>query len=159
MILVLLGTFSIPFPRPLVEIEKLCKEGKLTEEVIVQSGHTRYESPYLKIIPFMDITTLNLLYDKANIIITHAGTGSMLNGIKRNKPVIAIPRLKKNKEHIDDHQLEILEVFSKMQYVLPWNESDSLYSILQKANNFTPRKYISKKEVIIDYLKTYIDSL
>src|SRR4051794_12163679 len=113
MILVLLGTFSIEFPRPLIEIEKLCKEGKITEEVIVQSGHTKYESPYFRIVPFMDIDTLNNLYNKARIIITHGGTGSMLNGIKLGKTVIAIPRLRKNGEHIDDHQLEIVEVFKK----------------------------------------------
>ncbi|MCW3117443.1 MAG: exopolysaccharide biosynthesis protein [Chitinophagaceae bacterium] len=159
MILVLLGTFRIEFPRPLIEIEKLCREGKLSEEIIVQSGHTKYESPFFTIVPFMDVDKLNELYDKARIIITHAGTGSMLNGVKRGKTVIAIPRLKKNGEHIDDHQLEIAAVFAEKKYVLPWYEDDSLNSILQKTNDFVPEKYVSKKEVIIDYLKNYIDNI
>ena len=159
MILVLLGTFTIEFPRPLIELEKLCNEGKISEEIIVQSGHTRYESPYFRIIPFMDIDTLDDLYSKARIIITHGGTGSMLAAIKRGKPVIAIPRLKKNKEHIDDHQLEIVEVFRKKGYIIAWHESDSLDLILKNAGNFVPNKYESKKQVIIDYLKKYIDGL
>ena len=159
MILVLLGTFRIEFQRPLVEIEKLCKEGRISEEIIVQSGHTKYESQFLTMVPFMDVDRLNQLYDEARIIITHAGTGSMLNGVKRGKKVIAIPRLTKFGEHIDDHQLEIAGVFAEKKYVLPWNEGDSLYSILQQANDFVPEKYISKKEVIIEYLKNYIDNL
>lgn len=159
MILVLLGTFRIEFPRPLIEIEKLCREGKLSEEIIAQTGHTNFKSEYFTIIPFMDVDKLNDLYDKARIIITHAGTGSMLNGVKRGKKVIAVPRLMKNGEHIDDHQLEIAKVFAEKNYVLPWYEDQPLYSILQQANDFVPEKYISKKEVIIDYLKNYIDSI
>ena len=159
MILVLLGTFSIEFQRPLIELEKLCKEGKVSEKIIVQSGHTKYKSPYFEIISFLDINALNDLCDKARLIITHGGTGSMINAIKRGKTVIAIPRLKKNAEHIDDHQLEIVEVFRKKGYIIAWNESDSLDLILQNANNFVPNKYESQKEILIDYLKKYIDSL
>lgn len=159
MILVLLGTFRIEFPRPLIEIEKLCKEGKISEEIIVQNGHTKYNSPFFTMVPFMDVDKLRELYDRARIIITHAGTGSILNGVKRGKTVITIPRLKKYSEHMDDHQLEIAAVFAEKGYVLPWYEGDSLYSIIQRANDFVPEKYVSKKQVVIEYLKNYIDHI
>jgi UDP-N-acetylglucosamine transferase subunit ALG13 len=159
MILVLLGTFRIEFPRPLIEIEKLCEEGKISEEIIVQNGHTKYNSHFFTMVPFMDADKLSELYDRARIIITHAGTGSILNGVKRGKTVIAIPRLKKYSEHMDDHQLEIAAVFAEKGYVLPWYEGDSLYSIIQRANDFVPEKYVSKKQVVIEYLKNYIDHL
>jgi len=63
------------------------------------------------------------LYDRASLIITHAGTGSLIKGVKKGKKVIAIPRLVKLGEHIDDHQLEILNEFVQMEYVIPWNEN------------------------------------
>jgi len=116
----------------------------------VQNGHTKYESPFFSIIPFMDVDKLNQLYDQARIIITHAGTGSMLNGVKRGKTVIAIPRLKKYGEHIDDHQLEIAGVFAEKKYVLLWNEGDSLYSILQQPVVSFLKNIFRKKKLLLN---------
>ena len=159
MILVLLGTFTIEFRRPLQEIERLCAEGKLNEEIIVQNGHTRYYSPYFKTFPFIQPDKLDQLYDLASIIITHAGTGSIIKGLKKGKKIIAIARLQKNGEHIDDHQLEILNEFALSGYILPWNESDTLELVLQKVKNFTPKVYNSQKDKILGFLENYIDSL
>ena len=159
MILVLLGTFTIEFKRPLLEIEKLCAEGKLTEDIIVQNGHTKYASSYFQMQPFIQPDLLDQLYDEARIIITHAGTGSIIKGLKKGKKIIAIARLEKNGEHIDDHQLEILNEFALSDYLLPWHESDKLEEVLQKVNSFTPKVYNSQKEKILTFLENYIDSL
>jgi len=159
MILVLLGTFHIEFPRPLILIENLCKEGSLNEEIIVQNGHTKFSSSYLRTIPFVSPADLNKLYEDARIIITHAGTGSILKGVKAGKKVVAIARLKKLGEHIDDHQIEILNEFTQLGYIIPWHENDSLEQILKTANEFKPNKYVSHKDDMIGFLREYIETL
>ncbi len=159
MILVVLGTFPIEFKRPLLEIDKLCKEGNITEEVIVQNGHTKIMTNHLNCMPFMSPEILSEFYENARLIISHAGTGSLIKGVKLNKKVIAIARLAKFGEHIDNHQVEILEEFAKMGYILPWREHDALKDVLKTVENFTPNKYISNKQTIIDYLTDYIDSV
>jgi UDP-N-acetylglucosamine transferase subunit ALG13 len=95
MILVLLGTFPTAFKRPLVEIDRLCREGKINEKVIVQSGHTQFESEFLEMRPFIAPDELTGIYKEARIVITQAGTGSLLKGMKLHKKIIAIPRLAK----------------------------------------------------------------
>jgi len=159
MILVLLGTFQIEFPRPLIVIEQLKQENKLQEKVIVQNGFTNFNSSLLDLRPFMSGEELDKLYQEARLIITHAGTGSLMKGIKMGKKVISVPRLKKYGEHIDDHQLEIHTEFEKLKYIYPWNEGDSLERILVDIENFVPAKYVSHKEDMVQYLKSYIDSL
>jgi UDP-N-acetylglucosamine transferase subunit ALG13 len=159
MILVLLGTFPIEFQRPLRALHRLCSEGVIKEEVIVQNGHTPFVSDKLTLRPFIPQDDLLELYDRASLIITHAGTGSLIKGVKKGKKVIAIPRLVKLGEHIDDHQLEILNEFVQMEYVIPWNETDNLEDLLAASINFVPRPYVSKKQFIIDYLANYIDKL
>lgn len=159
MILVTLGTFPVAFKRPLIEINRLCESGKITEEVIVQSGHTLMESPYMILKPFMTPDELTKLYESARIIVSHAGTGSLTKGIKMNKKVIAVARRSKYGEHVDDHQVEILDVFSELNYILPWRENDALEDILVAVDHFTPSRYISEKQKIIDYLTHYIDAL
>lgn len=159
MILVLLGTFPTQFPRPLKEIDKLCREGYIKEEVIVQNGFTEFRSDHLIFRPFITPEELIKLYQEARIVISHAGSGSILKGLKLEKKVIAIPRLAKYGEVVDDHQEEILEEFEKEKFLLGWKEGDSLKDLLEKAKDFKPVKFQSKKQTIIDFLDSYLDSI
>ncbi len=101
MILVTLGTFPTEFPRPLIAIDALCRKGVIQEEVIVQCGHTSFDSPYLIMRPFIAPDELAELTKQARIIITHAGTGSLIKAIKLHKKIIAIARLSKNEEMVN----------------------------------------------------------
>ena len=55
MILVMLGTQNNSFHRLLEEIDKLISSGRITEEVVVQAGYTKYQSQNknMKIIDFV----------------------------------------------------------------------------------------------------------
>lgn len=157
MIFVTFGTFHCEFLRPLRIIEKAVIEGKVNEEIIVQSGHTTFNSSYLKIIPFFTKPALSKLYDDARIVVSHAGAGSILTGLRKGKKLIVIPRLKKFNEHVDNHQLDILEVYASMHYILPWYKNENFEEMLEKINDFTPAPYISDKQKLLDFLIEYID--
>lgn len=159
MILVLLGTFPLSFDRPLVELERLLQTGKITDEVVVQSGHTIFNSSYMTIIPFLPVEKLMVLYEKADLIITQAGTGSIIKGLKMNKKIIAVARLAKNGECVDDHQLELVQEFAKANYLLPWNEGDNLEEIIKMSNDFEFQPYRSSNKEIINFLINYIDNI
>lgn len=157
MILVLLGTIKIPFVRPLIEIEKCIKNGIISEEVIVQNGFTEFESDNMILEGFLSPDKLSELYNKSSYIITHAGTGSVVNGLKKNKKVIAVPRLKKYNEHVDDHQLDLLKEFENQHHIIAWNENDQLEDIIRRIDDFEPEPFISKKEIIINHLLNFFE--
>ncbi|MBD3627948.1 PssE/Cps14G family polysaccharide biosynthesis glycosyltransferase [Cyclobacterium sp.] len=159
MILVLLGTFPTQFERPLVAIDSLCREGIIREKVIVQNGFTEFPSQYLSYKPFLPVEELDQLYKEARIIISHAGSGSLLKGLKMGKKIIAIPRMPKYGEVVDEHQMEILSEFEKENYLLGWRESDDLKELLLRINKFEPQPFVSKKQNIIDFLDSYINAL
>ena len=52
--------------------------------------------------------------EKANIVITHGGTGAIIGAVKKGKKVIAVPRLAKYGEHVDDHQLQLIKKFDDL---------------------------------------------
>src|SRR6202034_621264 len=110
MIFVILGTWRMPFIRPLKEIERLIIAGVIKENVIVQAGVTQFPTNHMDIYSFFDKDAFDKLYNEASLIITHAGEGSIILGLKNNKKIISIARLMKYNEHIDDHQLDILNV-------------------------------------------------
>lgn len=159
MILVLLGTFKIEFGRPIVAIENALKSGEINEEIIVQAGHTAYSSDLLTIRSFIDPKELDDLYNRAEIIVTHGGVGSILRGFRMNKKIIAIPRLYKYDEHVDDHQLDILEEFSERNYLINWHEDEKFSTVLNRARNFEPSSFVSTKKDLESFLIDYIDNL
>lgn len=156
MILVLLGSHDFQFNRLLIEIDRLKKENIITEDIIVQSGCTLIETSALKLRPFINSKELDKLYDEASYIITHGGTASIIKGVKKGKKVIAIARLKKYNEVIDDHQKQIIEEFVKEGYVLEWIESEPFEDVIARLKKFIPKKYISKRDEILIYLENYI---
>ena len=159
MIFVTLGTFLSPFSRPLKQLHELCEKGIINEEVIVQCGHTIYESKHLTLFPFLAPKDMQEYIDKARIVITHAGTGSLVQPVKLSKKVIAIPRLFELDEHVDDHQLDIFGKFVEYKYVYPWNRGDDLEKIMNAIEDFVPEKFQSTRDEVIKYLEDYIDNL
>ncbi|CEH33393.1 undecaprenyldiphospho-muramoylpentapeptide beta-N-acetylglucosaminyltransferase [Romboutsia lituseburensis] len=114
MIFVTLGTFEMKFTRILNQLEKL----DLKDKVIIQSGHTHFKSNKYQVINFMGKEEFRYYLEKADIVICHGGVGSILEAINFKKRVIAIPRLIKYNEHVDNHQVEIVKKFIKEGYII-----------------------------------------
>lgn len=153
MILVTLGTQKQPFTRLLDTIEK----SNIKEEIIVQAGHTKYTSKKMKIFDFIDYQEMDKLIKQADIIITHGGTGSIVTPLKKEKKVIAMARLKKYKEHVDDHQEQIINVFSEVGYIEKIDEFSDLDETIKKIKNKKMVKFVSNTDKFITELKKIID--
>lgn len=160
MILVLLGTQNNDFHRLLDEIEKNIDSGNIVDEVVVQAGFTKYKSSKMQIFVMMPKKELEDLVKKANLIITHAGLGSIEMSLEQGKKVIAVPRLKKYGEHVNDHQKDIETEFSKKGWIIGADEVSELGDALIKSKNFIPKKYsMSKDDKIVNIIKTFIDKM
>jgi UDP-N-acetylglucosamine transferase subunit ALG13 len=72
--------------------------------------------------------------------------------------VVAIARLSKFDEHIDDHQLEILDVFSKSGAVLPWNGNGDLTDVLRRTVEFVSAGYPFGEERISGAILSYLNA-
>ena len=157
LILVTLGTQDKGFERLLKQIELEIDKKNITEKVVVQAGYTKYESDKMEIFDFVSNQELEKLVKSSRLIITHGGVGSILMGLKNNKVVIAAPRLKKYKEHTNDHQKQIVSEFSKRGYILELKDFSRLGKLLLKANTFKPKKYVSNTQSFVDDVENYIE--
>ena len=158
MIFVSLGTNDKSFSRLLVEIDKQISLGNIKDDVIVQSGYTKYESDNMKIIDLMSMEEFLDNIKKCDVLITHGGVGTILDGIKCGKKILAFPRLNKYKEHVNDHQIEIINEFYKSGYILT-GEIENLDVLLNEIKNFSPKVYKSNNYKFNKKLRDYIDSL
>lgn len=159
MILVMLGTQNNSFHRLLEEIDNLIEKGIITDEVVVQAGHTKYESKNMKIFSLISLEELEELIDKSDLIITHGGVGSIISSLKKGKKVIAVPRLHEYQEHVNNHQKEIVETFNKKKYIIGIQDVKELEKAIEKSKDFIPEKYQSNNKKMLNIIENFIDSL
>lgn len=158
MILITLGTQDKQFKRLLDMVQEEIDKGNITDKVIVQAGYTKYESKDMEIFDLIDRDKFADLISKCDILITHGGVGSIITGLQNNKKVIVVPRLAKYNEHVNDHQKQITDNFSKVGYILPVYEDDNLGDVLKKVDKFKPKKYKSNTNNMIKLIEDYIDN-
>lgn len=159
MILVLLGTQDKPFERLLKMVAKEIDNGNIKEKVVAQTGCTNFSHDKIKTFDFTTKEEIEKLIDKARIIITHAGVGTITECLEKNKKVIVVPRLKKYGEHTNDHQLQITKEFEMKGYVVALYASKKLSMALDKIKKFKPNKYESNAEKFKMSIKSYIDNV
>ena len=158
MILVLLGTQNNSFKRLLEEVQKNIDNGNIKEKVIVQKGFTKFESKDMEMYKELPSEKINKLIEQANMVITHGGVGSIISSITRGKKVIAVPRLKKYKEHVNDHQLDIINSFNDNGYIIGIHCVEELGEALTKIKSFVPKKYIQNTGKVINIVENFIDN-
>ena len=158
MILVTLGTQDKQFYRLLDMIQELIDNKKIKDKVIVQAGYSKnYKSKNMEIFDLIPIDEMDKLVKKCDILITHGGVGSIINGLNYNKKVIAVPRLKKYKEHTNDHQEQIVNNFYNEGYILKLDEEDKLEDVLKQLKKFKPNKYKSNNDKFANLILKEID--
>ncbi|NTW96716.1 MAG: exopolysaccharide biosynthesis protein [Erysipelotrichaceae bacterium] len=157
MILVLLGTQKHQFTRLLDALETDLVSGQIKETVLVQNGHTDFESTHMELIGFVEENSLDALIQKADLVICHGGAGSIFKCLEYGKKVIAVARRAQTSEHFNDHQIEIVQRLSDLGYILAANETLSLAQTIQQAALFDPKPFVSNTQNIVGKIRSFID--
>lgn len=139
MIYVTLGTQPCDFSRCLKMIEDLVKVRAIEEKIIAQIGYTDYKPSCMECYDFIPEKEYQKLIYDARVIISHAGTGALFSSIKKGKKLIAVARLNKYGEMVNNHQLEITQKLSKDGYIL--DGTHSLVTAWDMIDNFVPRQF------------------
>lgn len=158
MILVTLGTQDKPFKRLVKEIDNLVKTKKIKDEVIMQVGLTPYDGP-IKHFDFVNDEEMDLLVEKCDLLITHAGVGMLLKGMSYNKKIIAVPRLKKYHEHLNNHQLEITNDFVQRGAILSVTDIKDLEKTIKQSKKFIPTPLALNTKEITDTIEEFIEKI
>ena len=118
---------------------------------------SEHESKNMKMYTQVTLDEMRKMIDNADLIITHGGVGSIIESIEKNKKVIAVPRLKKYKEHVNDHQLDIIKSFDELGYIMGLNGVEELEETLKKVQQFHPKKYVKNTGNILKIVENFID--
>ena len=156
MIFVAVGTQDKQFTRLLKIVDNAIKKGYIKDEVVVQRGHTNYESNNMKCYTFLSDKDIDNYIDKSDLIITHGGIGIITNSLKKNKKVFAMARLEKYSEHINDHQVQIVDEFNKLGYLKKIDDFDDLVREYQNLKRFKPKKFKTDNTKLLNIITEFI---
>ncbi len=159
MIFVTLGSQKFQFDRLLKAVDELIENKTIIEDVFAQTGYSDYEPKNYLYKKFLDHEEFASMEKKADIVITHGGTGAIIGAVKMGKKVIAVPRLAKYGEHVDDHQLQLIDQFKNQNLICGLDDCNQLKMGLEYVKMHVFDKYESNTKAIIESIDQFIISL
>ena len=131
---VMVGTV-LPFDRLVSGVADLKARGLLPEEVVAQIGRGGAAPTQLNCVEWLSFDELRSTLDRAEIVFSHGGTGSMITALQAGCRLIVMPRDPKRREHYDDHQSEIVGAFAERGLIHAAYEIDDLPGAVAMARS------------------------
>lgn len=156
MIFITLGSQKFQFNRLLQAVDELIEKGVIVDETFAQIGYSDYQPKHFEYKPFLDREEFAAYEEECDILITHGGTGAIIGAVKKCKKVIAVPRLAKYGEHVDDHQLQLIDQFSEQNLICGLNDCSELEKGLEFVMNHKFNSYKSNTMAIIENIDKFI---
>ena len=149
MIFITLGSQKFQFNRILKEVDRLIEKGVIEDDVFAQIGNSDYEPLNYPFKRFLSRDEFAKYQSECSIVITHGGTGAIIGALRKGKKVLAVPRLAKYGEHVDDHQLQLLHQFDEMHLIEACYDIDKLEDSYNRLLTTEYKKYVSNTKVVI----------
>lgn len=159
MLLMTVGTQKFRFDRLLRKMDTLIEQGIIKDKVIAQIGYSNYHPLYYSYTDFISEKEFNILIEKSDILITHGGVGTVIKGLLCKKRVIIVPRKKEYGEHIDNHQFEIGEEFSKRGYTVLCKDIEELAEKIEEVSKREFSVFNYSWFPIAEYVQNYLKTL
>ncbi len=131
-IFVTVGTHSEGFDRLLSIMDKWANQNNA--EIFALTGNSKYKPKNFNGKAFCTYEKYISELKKADIVVSHAGSGSIIDTLNLRNLLIIIPRIKKLGEHTNRHQLETAKT-----------RANNKLEILADENNFAEKMELAKK--------------
>ncbi|MCX5720874.1 MAG: glycosyltransferase [Nitrospirae bacterium] len=135
MIFVAVGNGSQGFLRLLNAVEMLAGNGLLaSDQVCIQGGNNPSFVPkFCKKYDFLSMDQFAKFIRDADLIIAHAGAGTLFHVLQARKVPVVMPRRRQYGELVDDHQVELLQALALEGRVVPAYEPEDLPAAITEA--------------------------
>ena len=158
MIFVCTGSRDYQFNRLIEELDRLVAAGEITGDVFAQIGDSN-PPKHFAYVRFVDRERFVQLQRDADLIISHAGTGALIGALKLGKKVIAVPRLAKFGEHIDDHQTQVSNVLAQEGYLHQVVDMAQLKKEIQSIDISPAPRAWQNRSFLLQFISDYLNKL
>ena len=158
MIFLTVGS-QFPFDRLVKAVDDLVGRGFISEELFAQIGQNAYKPRNFEYSDYLEKSAFDQYVRQASALIGHAGIGTITVALNNDKPLLAMPRLKRFREVVNDHQVDIARRFSELGYILAAYDTEELPSVVFKLKSFVPAERKAEPEKVADRIVRFLNSL
>lgn len=131
MIFLTVGS-ELPFDRLVKAVDEWAQINNRKDIIgqIADPGPIGYWPGHIQWSKFISAEEYSRCFDEAELIISHAGMGSIIEAMLRKKPIIILPRRSKLKETRNDHQLSTAERFFTRKGIMVAEDENAIGPLL-----------------------------
>ncbi|HKP17783.1 MAG TPA: glycosyltransferase [Gaiellaceae bacterium] len=136
MIFVTVGGSTRPFPRLTQALSALP-----LDELVVQHGPSAVPDGVAHAVPFMDFAEVLDHLQRADVVVSHAGSGSVICARRNGHTPVLVPRLARYDETVDDHQAEFAAALEEAgEAIVVWDVERLAEAVSAVPRRVTPRE-------------------
>jgi UDP-N-acetylglucosamine transferase subunit ALG13 len=155
MIFLTVGT-SFPFDRLVQAMDEHVSQGRIDPDIFAQVGKGGYRPRNFESVETLDKGRFDEYFEKAEAVIAHAGMGTITMALERHKPILVMPRLKKYRELVNDHQLATAKHFEQLGHVIAAYDINELPEKLNLLKSFQPAPRGSQVDKVAERIGTFL---
>jgi UDP-N-acetylglucosamine transferase subunit ALG13 len=158
MIFVTVGE-QLPFDRLIRAIDEW--GGTSKKEFFAQIGRANYTPKHISFKAFLTPEEFKGKFMAAEVIVAHAGMGTIISALEFNKPIIVMPRQAELGEHRSNHQFSTAKRFLELNYItVAFNEAElkaKLENIAELLYNVKRLQAIGPSPLLIKTIRDFIE--
>jgi len=158
MIFLTVGT-QFPFDRLVKSVDQAFDGRLINEEIFAQIGETSYKPLNFESVVSLEKNVFDKRLREASSVISHAGMGTITMALKNHKPLLVMPRLKRYREHVNDHQVATARKFEELGHILVAYETEELPVKIEELKTFVPRKREAQPHAVAERIARFLNDL
>jgi UDP-N-acetylglucosamine transferase subunit ALG13 len=108
---------QIPFDRLIITVDAWAAGGSEGHNLFAQVGEHGFRPAHMEFTELLEPPQFKQRVLWADVLVAHAGMGSILTALQYGKPILVMPRLGRLKETRNDHQVATAQRFREMEKV------------------------------------------
>ena len=157
MIFVTVGSLY-PFDRLVRACDELAAASP-DQDWLAQIHEGTYEPEHMEFERYMDKAAFDAAMAGADVVVSHAGMGTINGALALEKPLLVVPRRKAYGEHVNDHQVSGAEVFRAAGHVLVAPNPSDVGAMLGEARSFRPTPRVVRAAELADEVGSFLSTL
>ena len=137
-------------------MDEQVEAGRITGPIFAQIGASDYLPKHFEWQRYLSREEFATQMEKVDLVITHGGTGAIVGALKKGKKVIAVPRLAKYGEHVDDHQLQLIAQFKELNLICECSDCGDLWKLVPQTMTTVFASYESNTAAIIESIEQFV---
>jgi UDP-N-acetylglucosamine transferase subunit ALG13 len=151
---------QMPFERLVHAFDAWAHARGREADVLAQIGPSDAPPTHVKHVRFLEPEAFDRAYEEADLVVAHAGTGSILAALERGKAIVVMPRRAALRETRNDHQVATAKAFASLGRIpVAWDETE-IAAALDRAGTGAGTLVVGRfaSDELVTAIRTFVES-